>query len=466
MSEPFGGLRRFFRELKRRNVYKVAVTYVAVAFVGLQAVNLLIPATTLPGWADQLFLALLILGFPIALVFAWAFEMTADGMRRTPEVEGEATVGKAYRWIGLGLVVLLAVGVWYATAEEGEEQTALSAASSDSAAPTSSTSRDTAGRPRIAVIPFENIARDTGDAFFARGMHEEVLNQLSKVSGLEVISRTSVMQYAETTKTVREISNELDGLNALLEGTVRRAGGRVRITTQLIEAPDDEHLWSNTYERELSPSAIFNIQAEIAQEIADALETQLGEGERDRIQSAPTGNLAAYDAYLQGRNYFWRFWGSTNFAHRDSAIARLREAVRRDSTFAQAHAWLGLAYTFRSPSFGGESRWLDSAEIAVERTDNGWIYEWSYPAESLYPLELKPGSGFRLQNEAHPDGTVVEPDPVDEPHQNAVQYVIDRLESDRPFEGPTSPSMSRTAQQIMETARTSIEEGGRVPLVE
>lgn len=237
VTDPLSRFRRFLRELRRRNVYKVAVAYVAVAFVVLQGARLLVPALVLPEWFYRVVVALALLGLPLALVLAWAFEVTPEGVRRTEAPEEETAGGEVYQWVGLAVVVLLAGGVRYVTAGDDRDPASTATTTPDTTARTASASRDTAGPPRVAVLPFENIARDTGDAFFARGMHEEVLNQLSKVAGLGGIPRTSVMQYAQTDKTVREISGELGGVDALLEGTVRRAPGQVRITTQLIEAP-------------------------------------------------------------------------------------------------------------------------------------------------------------------------------------------------------------------------------------
>ncbi len=260
--------------------------------------------------------------------------------------------------------------------------------------------------PRIAVLPFENIAPDSSEDYFARGIHEEVLNQLSNVSGLKVISRTSVLRYADTDKSVPQISEELGGVNALLEGTVRRAADQVRITTQLIAAPEDEHLWSNTYDRELSVDAIFEIQADIAGQIASALETELTEGERQRIESPPTDDLAAYDAYLKGRNAISQYWATIDQAHIDRAIGHLRDAIRRDSSFAEAHAWLGVAYSLGP----GRSR-IDSAAASVKRAKaidsdlaavhlaRSYVYErrgaTSARIEALRrAVELQPSHGF------------------------------------------------------------------------
>jgi TolB-like protein len=370
MTDPLARLRRFLRELKRRNVYQVTATYLVAAFVVLQLASLAADAFGLPGWFEPMVWVLCGLGLPIALVLAWAFERTPEGVRRTAEPEGEpagSAAGGAGGWLAALVVLLLAGGgAWLLTAGGGEAPRTASTARTDTTARRASASSDTAAPPRIAVLPFENIARDSADAFFAEGVHEEVLNQLSKVSGLEVISRTSVMGYANTDKRVPEISRELGGVDALLEGTVRRAGERVRITTQLIESPADEHLWSNTYERTLSPEAIFEIQADIAGRIAGALETELTAGERRRIEDAPTSSLDAYDAYLRGRRAVMRSWGSLDPTDVDEAVDHLRGALRRDSTFAEAHALLGQAYVGRSAT-SGDDRWLDSARTAAER---------------------------------------------------------------------------------------------------
>lgn len=276
---------------------------------------------------------------------------------------------------------------------------------------TSSTARDTAGPPRIAVLPFEDIARDTGDAFFAEGMHEEVLNQLSKVSGLEVLSRTTMMQVAETELTAAEIGRELDA-SAILEGTVRRAGDRLRITAQLIDARRDAHLWSNTYDRALSVEEIFDIQADVAQQITGALETELTQAERGRIESAPTSDLAAYNAFLGGRTHWSRYWTTGNPPHVDQSVEHLRNAVDRDSTFAEAQAWLALAYGARS-LVSNRPRWLDSASVRVDIAESldpgsgqvqmarGAIYLWQDSLEAAQSrlhraVELQPSSNYVL----------------------------------------------------------------------
>lgn len=372
MADLFGRLRRFLRELRRRNVYKVAVAYLAVAFVGLQAARLLVPATTLPGWADELLIYVAVFGFPVALVLAWAFQMSPEGVRRTspPEAEVETAAAEpsgrtAGGWTLAGLVLLLTGGgIWYLTGGAGDPLPEETAAKTDTARTSRahSTPRD---RPYVAVLPLENLSPSEENAFFADGIHEEILNQLSKVSGVGVFGRTTMRQYADTERTLAEIGREL-GAEAILEGSVRRAAGQVRITTQLIDPESRDHLWSRTYERELSPEAVFDIQADVAQEIAGVLETRLTEAEQAGIRQPPTTTLDAYDAYLKGRMEAMTVWNDRDTTHIGPAIRRLREAVRRDSTFAEARAWLGMGYATRS-AFSGRRRWRDSARAAVDR---------------------------------------------------------------------------------------------------
>jgi len=257
--------------------------------------------------------------------------------------------------LALGLIAVAGAALWWGTT------------GGESEAGTATGPSDLADRPTLAVLPFDAISSDSGDAFFARGMHEEVLTQLSKVSGLTVKSRTSVLQYRGTDRTVGEISRELGGVTAILEGSVRRAGDQVVITAQLIDAREDAQLWARTYERELGTEQIFDAQAEIAARIAEALAVEITPEERRRIETPPTGDLAAYDAYLKGRSQLKKFYEEdAGPTHLDSAVGLFRRAVRRDSAFAPAHAFLGMAYAgvyAASP----ENRWRDSAFSAARR---------------------------------------------------------------------------------------------------
>ena len=274
---------------------------------------------------------------------------------------------------GLVLAVLI-VGWWFfgGTEHMADEEVAETPVLADEGVATPSGPSD---RPFVAVLPLENLSPDEENVFFADGVHEEVLSQLSRVSGLGVFGRTTMRQYAGTERSLAEIGQEL-GAAAILEGSVRRAGDRVRITFQLIDPGSRDHLWAETYERELSPEAVFDIQADIAAQITAALETELTGAERARIAAAPTQDLAAYDAYLKGRDHLRAGVGSglapaypgrLAFAV-DSAVVHLQDAVAADSDFATAHGLLGYAYALRL-SISGQDRWEDYALAALDAAE-------------------------------------------------------------------------------------------------
>lgn len=346
----------FLSELQRRRVFRVAAVYAAVAFVIAQAADIVIPALHLPAWVLTLIVVVALLGFPLALVLAWALEVTPEGVRRTEALEPGPrpaaplfTVASRRRLIavaGVGAFLMAAGGVY------ARYRPAVDAASAES--PVES----------IAVLPFDNMSESKENEYFSDGITEDILTHLSKIGGLRVISRTSVMQYKESNKPVKQIGQEL-GAGAILEGSVRRAGDRVRITAQLINARTDEHLWAEVYDRQLTD--IFQIQSEIAQQIAQAMQMRLSAGERSRISKSGTENVVAYDLYLKGREYLRRpTFGPQdvrdNFA---GAIALFREALQRDSAYALAYAGLAEAYT-KHPEYPTELRY-DSAVAFAQR---------------------------------------------------------------------------------------------------
>jgi TolB-like protein/Tfp pilus assembly protein PilF/predicted Ser/Thr protein kinase len=215
-----------------------------------------------------------------------------------------------------------------------------------------------AGRKSIAVLPFKNMATDPENEWFSDGITEDIITQLSKVADLRVVSRTSVMLYKNTEKNLRQIGEEL-GVAAILEGSVRRSGGRVRIVSQLIDARTDEHIWAETYDREMSD--IFEIQSDVAQKIAKALEAELSPDERERIEQTPTKNLTAYDYYLRGRDYYNRYRKQDN----ENAVELFERALELDPGFAAAYAGLSDAYSQRAGRFGFSDAWTDSGiEVA------------------------------------------------------------------------------------------------------
>jgi serine/threonine protein kinase/Flp pilus assembly protein TadD len=216
------------------------------------------------------------------------------------------------------------------------------------------------GRAWIAVLPFENLSADPDNEYFSDGITEDIITQLSKIADLSVISRTSTMRYKNTDKSLREIGEELR-VDAILEGSVRRAGEQVRITGQLIDARSDEHLWAETYDREIKD--IFKVQSDVAEKIARALEVRLTREERGRIKTEPTQDMAAYDAYLRGREFYYKYHQEDN----EAAIAMFKKALRLDPEYAPAYAGLADAYAQRAGRFGSADVWLDSAFVVANK---------------------------------------------------------------------------------------------------
>ncbi len=287
-----------FGELKRRNVFRVGAAYVVAAWLVLQVLDLVLENIGAPVWIMQLALAIIALGFPIVLAFAWAFELTPEGVKRERNVDRSRsiTAQTGHRLDRLIMVILvIAVGLLLADrflSQSGNGDPDQTTASSDPAPNTS--------RRSIAVLPFVNRSNTADDVFFVDGIHDDILTHLAKISALKVISRTSVMQYRDTQKSMRQIGDELD-VATVMEGSVQRAGDRVRINVQLIDANTDEHLWAEIYDRALTASNIFDIQTEMAKAIAGELRANLTSDEEMRLAQKPTENLEAYEAYLLGR---------------------------------------------------------------------------------------------------------------------------------------------------------------------
>jgi TolB-like protein/cytochrome c-type biogenesis protein CcmH/NrfG len=268
----------FFEEVKRRKVYRVAVAYVIAAGGIIQLASAAFPAWELPNWSLRLVIVLLLIGFPIALILAWAFDITSQGVKATPAV---AAPGSHLR---RNIIMLVATGM------------IISAAAGFFLLPRASARKIDKS---IAVLPFENLSDEKENAYFADGVQDDILTNLSKIGDLKVISRTSVMSYRGHAPNVREIGKAL-GVSTILEGSVRRAGNRVRVNVQLIDATTDEHLWANDYDRDLTD--VFAIQTDLAQKIANELQAKLSPTEKARIESKPTQNSEAYLAFVQGHD--------------------------------------------------------------------------------------------------------------------------------------------------------------------
>jgi TolB-like protein len=354
MSESTPAYQRFFAELKRRRVFRVMAVYGAVGFVLMQIVELLVPALLLPDWTYRFIALLVLLGFPIAVILAWAFDLTPDGVRRTEEAEpGELTqiieAPASKRWpaglLALAGVTALIAGAWYLgrqsavdSAPEGIEASARTeqgGGEPDSGRAASLSYVDPADdpRPTIAVLPFVDMSQAGDQEYFSDGITEEILNVLSRIENLQVTARTSAFAYKGTNRDLREVGRELN-VDYLLEGSVRKAGDDLRITAQLIDAGANTHLWSDTYDRRLEN--VFEIQTEIAEAIAEELRLPLGLEEGETLVT-PTGDLDAYDLYLAGRAQM-RVRGLDGILQ---ATELFEAAVARDSNWAPA--WAGLA---------------------------------------------------------------------------------------------------------------------------
>jgi TolB-like protein len=342
-----------FSELKRRNVFKVAAAYIVVGWLLLQVSDTLVPALHLPEWFHSGVAFVLIIGFPLALIFAWAFEMTPEGLKREKDVDRDQSItartGQKLNHLTAGLLV---VAVAYITWDEflrpdgedatatrvavpghAEQQAGADAASSDDEADGAGDFAP-ANEKSIAVLPFQNrSANHENAAFFADGVHDELLTNLSKIGELKVISRTSVMRYRDTQKSMREIGGEL-GVSTLLEGGVQRAGDQLRVNVQLIEAATDRHLWAETYDRELTAENIFAIQSGIALAIADALEAALSAEVRADLRRAPTASLQAYELYLRAT----QLSDHSNWESLEQALEYVDRAIALDPAFQEAIA--------------------------------------------------------------------------------------------------------------------------------
>src|SRR2546427_1496035 len=281
----------FFSELKRRNVYKVAVGYAIVGWVIAQIATQIFPFLEIPNWVVRLIIVLIAIGFPIALVIAWAFEATPEGIKRTKIADTMLAVAgqKKHAWI---YVVVIAAAISVTLFFLGRYTAGnKSVASVPNELPAKS----------IAVLPFDNLSRDPDNAYFAEGVQDEILTRLAKVADLKVISRTSTQRFKSAPSDLREIAKQLGVMN-IVEGSVQKANDQVRVNVQLINALTDAHLWADTYDRKLTD--IFAVESEIAKSIAESLQAKLTGREEQALAARPTANSEAHQLYLKGR-FFW-----------------------------------------------------------------------------------------------------------------------------------------------------------------
>jgi TolB-like protein/Flp pilus assembly protein TadD len=338
------GPKNFFAELKRRNVYKVAVAYAVVAWLLIQAASILFPTYEAPVWVMKVFVAAVLLGFPIALVIAWAFEMTPEGMKRTENVSPDEVIPQWSRRKFAALIITLALVAAGLLAFQFLRPRSTEVVRTTTSPPTTSPTAPPIPEKSIAVLPFENLSDDKSNAYFADGIQDEILTRLSKIAALRVISRTSTQKYKSAPDNLREVGKQL-GVANLLEGSVQKIGNAAHINVQLIRVATDEHLWAESYNRKLDD--IFAVEGEVATAIADQLNAKLTGSEKESLTIKPTSNPQAYDAYLRGL----AFQGRVDELHLNirKSIDAFEEAARLDPQFALAWAQLvredGLAYS-------------------------------------------------------------------------------------------------------------------------
>jgi TolB-like protein/Flp pilus assembly protein TadD len=326
----------FFSELKRRNVYKVAVAYAVVAWLTIQAASIFLPAFNAPQWAMQIVILILVVGFPIALVFSWAFEITPEGIVRESHVTADQSITHhTGRKIVALTIVLAVIAVGLFVFQFIRARTWPARQSNGSTSPPAAT----ASNKSIAVLPFDNLSGDPQNAYFSEGIQDEILTRLAKIAELKVISRTSTQRFKSAPNDLRQIAQQL-GVANILEGSVQKANDQVRVNVQLINALTDSHLWADTYDRKLTD--IFAVETEIAKTVADMLQAKLTGSEQHVIATRPTENAEAHQLYLKGRF----FWNKRTGNDLKKSVDYFEQAIAADPNYAPGYAGVADAYVF------------------------------------------------------------------------------------------------------------------------
>ena len=326
----------FLAELKRRNVYKVAVAYIVAGWALSQGVAQVLPVFDVPNWTIRLIVVLIVIGLPVALVLAWVFEITPEGIKRTEMADRmpAAAQRKKHAWIYVVILgAIVSITLFF-----------LGRYSAISGAPRHGEAATGIPEKSIAVLPFDNLSRDPDNAYFAEGVQDEILTRLAKVADLKVISRTSTQHFKSVPENLPQIAKQL-GVTNILEGSVQKVKDQVRVNVQLINALTDAHLWAEIYDRKLTD--LFSVESDIAKTIADTLQAKLTGSEQTAMSKKPTENPAAYELYLKGRF----FWNKRTGNDLKTAADYFQRAIDADPSYANAYAGLAQSYLL-IPLFG------------------------------------------------------------------------------------------------------------------
>jgi len=332
MSEQKNGPGRIIQELQNRRVFRAIAVYLGVGFALLEAADIVIPMLSLPAYLVKTVFGLLILGFPVAVALSWTFQFTPEGLRRSPK-SGEKQTEDNKPLTGNAMIIILLlviVGLLAYPRMQATSPAEISKASEPA---------DRLDAKAVAVLPFSNFSSSDEDAYFADGIHDDILTQLSKIRDLKIISRTTMIKYKDSDLSISDIAKAVGAAN-VLEGSVRRAGDQIRIVAQLIKAKTDEHLWAETYDREYAD--IFSIQSDVARKIASALQSTLTPEEEQNLENIPTTNMEAYDYFLRGNTYWYT---KTTRDGNMRAAAMYQKAVDLDPTFGLAYARLSIVHS-------------------------------------------------------------------------------------------------------------------------
>src|SRR5437667_3435253 len=316
--------KNFFGELKRRNVYKVAIAYAVVAWFLMQVASQIFPFFEIPNWAVRLVVLLLVIGFPVAVILAWAFELTPEGIKRAEDVDLSPTLTrKTGRKLDFFIIAVLLLVIAILVFQRLHPKVS----------PTVSSALEKS----IAVLPFDNLSRDPDNAYFSDGIQDEILTKLAGIGDLKVISRKSTAKYKSTPEDLKTVAREL-GVVTVLEGSVQRAGDKVRVNVQLLDARVDTHLWAKSYDRDLKD--VFTVESEVAQEIADTLQAKLSPSQSNALAAAPTRDTEAYDLFLKGEYEEHQAESALSADLVDHDEMFHRQALARDQNFALGYARL------------------------------------------------------------------------------------------------------------------------------